>query len=163
LRSMVRHSNSTGSDPAFRPSSSLHGSEPVLSTIQCMITRKPPRVGGSKYCVQNKRFVNRQDVFVTEDGKLQNVIVYVHSGYEGRSYTAPTEPVLLDQQHCVYVPHVFTIMTNQKVTVRNSDDTFHNVPAMPMTNPVVNLAQPMMGMQNTVTFAYREMPFRIGC
>ena len=124
---------------------------------------KPVRVGGSRYCVVNKRFISRQDVLVTDDGKLQNVIVYVRSGHEGRSYSAPSEPVLLDQQHCVYVPHVFTIMTDQKLKVRNSDDTFHNVHAMPMGNSVVNLAQPMMGMENTVTFAHHEMPFRIGC
>jgi hypothetical protein len=123
----------------------------------------PPRVGGSKYCVQNKRFVNRQDVLLTEDGKLQNVIVFVRSGYEGRSYTTPTEPMFLDQQHCVYGPHVFTIMTNQKLTVRNSDDTFHNVHAMPAANPVVSLAQPTIGMENTITFPHRETPFRIGC
>jgi plastocyanin len=124
---------------------------------------KPVRVGGSRYCVMNKQFISSQDELVTNDGKLQNVMVYVHSGYESRSYTAPSEPVLLDQQRCVYVPHVFTIMTNQKLTIRNSDDTFHNVHAMPTANQVVNLAQPMMGMENTVTFAHPETHFRIGC
>ena len=54
-------------------------------------------------------------------------------------------------------------MTNQKLTVRNSDNTFHNVHAMPIANPVVNWAQPNMGMENVVTFVHPEMPFQIGC
>ena len=43
---------------------------------------KPVRVGGSRYCVVNTRFISSQDVLVTDDGKLQNVIVYVRSGHE---------------------------------------------------------------------------------
>ena len=115
------------------------------------------------FCVRNAKGMRSQEVLVTADGKLQNVIVYVRSGHQGRSYSAPTEPVLLDQQRCVYTPHVFTIMTNQKLRIRNSDDTFHNVRGKTEVNSPFNIGQPVIGAENTEIFTRPEIPARIGC
>ena len=123
----------------------------------------PLQPGGSRFCVVNARGLTEQDVLVTKDGKLRNVIVYVKSGFEGRTYSTPDKPIVLDQQKCVYVPHVFTVMTDQKVQVRNSDPTFHNVHSMAQVNSGFNFAQTDQGMENTVTFGKAEMPIRIGC
>jgi len=130
------------------------GAPPVMAEL---------KAGGSRYCVQNARGLTEQDVLVTKDGKLRNVIVYVKSGFEGRTYPTPAEPVVLDQQKCVYVPHVMTIMTNQKLKVRNSDPTFHNVHAIAKANMGFNIAQADKDAENTVAFDHAEMPIRIGC
>ncbi|HET9131284.1 MAG TPA: hypothetical protein VFO86_10070 [Terriglobia bacterium] len=123
----------------------------------------PLKAGGSRFCVMNARNLSEEDVLVTKDGKLRNVIVYVKSGFEGKTYSAPDQPAVLDQQKCVYVPHVLTIMTKQKLSVRNSDATFHNVHGMPQSNKVFNFAQTDKGAENTVTFDHAEMPFPAGC
>jgi plastocyanin len=160
----------TGSEPAS--SSAAPAYDPATATARVFgsikLEGKPPvmaalQPGGSRYCVMNARGMTEQDVLVTKDGKLRNVIVYVRSGFEGRTYTAPDEPRVLDQQRCLYVPHVFTIMTNQKLTVRNSDSTFHNVHAVAQTNSGFNFAQTVKGSENQVKFDHAEMPFRIGC
>jgi plastocyanin len=123
----------------------------------------PIHAGGSLYCVQNARGLVDEKVSLTSDGKLRNVIIYVKSGQEGRTYEAPSEAVVLDQQKCAYVPHVLTMMTNQKLSVRNSDPTFHNVHGASQTNPAFNIAQADKGAENTLTFEKAEAPFHIGC
>jgi hypothetical protein len=107
--------------------------------------------------------IKNEEVLVTPDGKLQNVIVYVRSGHEGRSYRPPVEPVLLDQQGCVYLPHVFTLMTNQELKIRNSENTFHNVRAQTNANAPFNIGQPVESTVNTQTFTKPEIPIHIGC
>jgi len=123
----------------------------------------PLRAGGSAYCVRNARELVDEAVSLTSDKKLRNVIVYVRQGQEGRTYEAPSETVVLDQQKCVYVPHVLTVMTNQKLSVRNSDPTFHNVHGTSHANPGFNIAQAEKGAENVLTFTKAEAPFRIGC
>jgi len=155
--------DSASSEVAYNPSSAtgrvfgsikFDGTPPVMA---------PLKAGGSQYCVVNARDLTEQDALVTKDGKLRNVIVYVKSGFEGKTYPTPGEPVVLDQQKCVYIPHVLTLMTNQKLKVRNSDPTFHNVHAVAQVNPGFNFAQTDKGLENTVSFDKAEMPIRIGC
>jgi hypothetical protein len=54
-------------------------------------------------------------------------------------------------------------MVGQKLTVKNSDDTFHNVHGMPQANPGFNIGQPVIGAANTLTFSQPEAPFKVGC
>jgi plastocyanin len=123
----------------------------------------PIHAGGSAYCVRNARGLVDEEVSLTSDKKLRNVIIYVKSGQEGRTYETPSEAVVLDQQKCAYVPHVLTVMTNQKLSVRNSDPTFHNVHGASQANPGFNFAQTDKGAENTLTFPKAEAPFHIGC
>jgi plastocyanin len=123
----------------------------------------PIHAGGSAYCVRNARGLVDEAVSLTSDKKLRNVIVYVKSGQEGRTYEVPSEAVVLDQQKCTYIPRVLTVMTNQKLSVRNSDPTFHNVHGASQANPGFNIAQADKGAENTLTFAKAEAPFHIGC
>jgi Carboxypeptidase regulatory-like domain len=106
-----------------------------------------------------------EQTLVTDDGKLENVFVYVNSGHEGVSYPVPTMPVLLDQHNCHYVPHAFTMMAGQPLLIRNSDPTTHNIHATPKLNMVINFAQPRQGLESTETFALAEYmpPIPIQC
>jgi|SRR6185295_15214222 len=149
--------------PAYDPSTAtarvfgsikFEGAPPVM---------EPIRAGGSAYCVRNGRGIVDEGVSITSDKKLRNVIVYVRSGQEGRSYETPAMPVVLDQQKCVYVPHVLTLMVNQKLMVRNSDPTFHNVHGLSQANPPFNFAQTEKGAENALSFDHPEPPFHIGC
>jgi len=64
-------------------------------------------------------------VIVTK-GKLRDVVVRIKNG-SGGTHTAPADPVFIDQQDCMYTPRVVGIVAGQKLKVRNSDNTFHNV------------------------------------
>jgi plastocyanin len=102
------------------------------------------------------------EMVVAEGGKLANVFVYVKEGVSG-NYPAPAEKKILDQQGCTYHPHVSGIMTGQTLVVRNSDETLHNVHAMPTKNEEFNQGQPFPGMELEKEFTTPEVMVRFKC
>lgn len=97
-----------------------------------------------------------------KDGGLANVLVYVKSTVSG-SYPAPAEPVLLDQNGCNYAPHVIVLQVGQKLKIRNSDDTLHNIHPRPTVNQEFNVGQPKKGMETERSFDKTEIMFPVGC
>ena len=98
---------------------------------------------------------------VADGGGLANVFVYVKSGLTG-SYPAPSESVMLDQHGCQYSPHVSGIQVGQMLVIRNSDNTLHNVHAMPELNDEFNQGQPFVDMEIEKSFDKAEVmvPFK---
>ena len=66
------------------------------------------------------------EAIVVTKGKLRDVLVRIKNG-TGGTHTAPAATALLDQKDCMYTPRVVGIVAGQKLAVRNSDSTFHNV------------------------------------
>ena len=75
------------------------------------------------YCAKTERLTD--DVVVTK-GKLKDVLVRVKNGSLPAPAAAPP-PALIDQKDCTYAPRVVGLVVGQKLQVRNSDGTFHNV------------------------------------
>jgi hypothetical protein len=67
------------------------------------------------------------------DGGLADVFVYIREGLEGKKFDPPTEPAVLDQVDCEYVPYIMGAQIGQKIVVKNSDPLFHNVHPTPRT------------------------------
>ncbi|HLL53192.1 MAG TPA: DUF2012 domain-containing protein [Myxococcaceae bacterium] len=85
-----------------------------------------------------KKQFNDETVLVT-GGKLQNVVVRLKDAPAGQ---APVEPVVIDQVDCMYRPRVQAAVVGQKVMVKNSDGTLHNVHTYAGTKTLFNKAQP---------------------
>ncbi|HUS31890.1 MAG TPA: DUF2012 domain-containing protein [Kofleriaceae bacterium] len=66
------------------------------------------------------------EAVVVTKGKLRDVLVRIKNGSGGK-HDAPAATVLIDQKDCMYSPRVVGIVAGQKLQVRNSDNTFHNV------------------------------------
>ncbi len=77
------------------------------------------------FCAKQPATANADDVVVTK-GKLAGVLVRIKNGDAG-TFTAPATPAVIDQVGCMYAPHVIGIQAGQKIAVRNSDGTTHNV------------------------------------
>lgn len=98
---------------------------------------------------------------VGKDNGLANVFVYVKEG--AAKTPAPSQPVVLDQNGCMYHPYVFGAVVGQKIIIRNSDPLLHNVHGTPKVNKEFNFAQPVKGQENAVTFDKPEVFVRIKC
>ena len=87
---------------------------------------------------------------VGKDSGLANVFVYISKGLEGKTFTAPTNAVELNQVGCNYNPYVFGVMVGQPVIIKNSDPVLHNVHALPKVdgNSEFNFAQVSQGDTN---------------
>jgi len=145
----------------------------VLSTATATISGKisfegvpplnsPLQMSTDPYCLQHSADYPTLETVKVSDGGLENVIIYVSSGLlPGVTYTTPTTPIELDQLNCHYIPHVLTMMTQQRLTIRTSDMTLHNVHAWSEKNPQFNIGQPVKNMVSVTTFAYPEMPLVI--
>lgn len=78
-----------------------------------------------------------------EKGELANVIVYIKAEDPAAlGGEAPSEPAVLDQQGCMYEPHVLTMTVGQDLAVKNSDAFLHNVHSLAVENPAFNFGQP---------------------
>jgi len=94
-------------------------------------------------CVQKHggKPVFAEDGMVNDDGTLPNVFVYVKAGAEKLTFAPPADAVTLDQDGCMYKPHVLGLMAGQVLKIVSSDDTTHNIHPMPQNNREWNMSQ----------------------
>jgi hypothetical protein len=104
-----------------------------------------------------------ETVVVNKNGTLRNVFVYVKSGLEGKSFAVPDEAVTLDQDGCLYKPHVLGIQARQNLKVVTSDDTTHNIHPLPKTNREWNISQPPKADPITQNFSRPEVSIPVKC
>ena len=100
---------------------------------------------------------------VVRNGKVGSVFVYVKSGLPANAtYTAPSEPVTIDQEGCIYTPRVFGAMVGQTIAIENSDPVLHNIKAVPKENRGFNISQPRP-MTTNRSFNRREVMIPLEC
>ncbi len=98
-----------------------------------------------------------EDAIVGKSGEIKNVFVWIKNGLSKADYPTPP-PAKLDQNGCIYTPHVIGVMVNQKLEISNSDDTNHNIHPMPRINREWNESQPPKGDVKVKTFDKEETP-----
>lgn len=103
-----------------------------------------------------------EDILIGANGAVENAVVYVSGGLEGRTFQPPAEPVVLEQKGCTYKPHVVALQANQKINVVNSDSTTHNIHPSPNNNREWNMTQPP-GVPLEQTFAREEIAIPVKC
>jgi len=126
-------SGSVRADPARRPAPApapVTATGGVTGGIKGTVTfegeapdRKTLVRDTDPYCARTARLAD--DVVVTK-GKLRDVLVRIKNG-SGGTHAAPPAPVVIDQRECMYSPRVVGLVAGQKLALRNSDGTFHNV------------------------------------
>ena len=126
-------------------------------------------IAGNSFCKQCYAGgeMPRQETIVLgkngDDDTLQNVLVYVSKGLEGKTFDPPKEPAVLDQAGCVYTPHVVAVMAGQTLEIRNSDATLHNVMSSPRVNPPFNFGMPVKDQKNERVFKGAEFKMNLKC
>ena len=99
------------------------------------------------------------------EGELKNVFVYVKEGLGDKKFAAPEKVATIDQNGCVYKPHILGVQVGQKIEILNSDGTLHNVHAMPKKKNNVAFNEAMPGARKKVTkkFDEAEIMVRVKC
>lgn len=97
------------------------------------------------------------------DGKLAGALVYIKSGLEGRAFTFPTEPVVINQRGCLYEPRISALRVGQPLQFLNSDPEAHNVRGRPTTVDAWNFMMSRPRSTRTLFFDQPEIGIRVGC
>jgi plastocyanin len=115
-------------------------------------------------CVQKHSSpVVAEDGGVNDNGTLPNAFIYVKAGAEKYTFAPPADPVILDQDGCMYKPHVLGIMAGQTLKIVSSDATTHNIHPMPKDNREWNMSQAPGAAPIEQKFARPEIMVPVKC
>ena len=124
--------------------------------------RTPVRMNDD--CTDERVETALSEDMIVNDGALQNVFVYVSAGLpEGYSYATPAEPVVMDQEGCMYAPRVMGMQTGQTIRIENSDPFQHNVHPVPEENRGFNESTPGVGDYLEKSFLVPEVMISVKC
>jgi plastocyanin len=113
---------------------------------------------------KHKEPVPNQMLELGSGNTMGNILVRVTGGLPaGKTYPPPKDPVVMDQNGCMYQPHVFVIQQGQTLKVLNSDGILHNVHALPKVNAQFNMAMPPSRKEAEHVFDKPEDVFHIKC
>jgi hypothetical protein len=129
------------------------GEAPVMKAIDMSANPICARHGGS---------AQSEEVIVNGNKTLKNVFVWIKAGVPAGAWPAPPAP-RLDQDGCVYRPHVFGVMAGQNFEITNNDGTNHNIHPMPKINQEWNESQPPKGANKVKSFAREEVMIPMKC
>ena len=110
--------------------------------------------------------LNPEALVIGAEGGLKDCVVFIKK-LPGRRYNAkdmvsyghPAE-VVINQQGCQYVPHVFTLHKDQEVVIKNSDPFLHNV-SIPKLK--VNLSMPNIQEVRKKKFFKKQEVYACAC
>ncbi len=102
-----------------------------------------------------------ESLIVDAQGGIQNAVVYLKG--DSIKATVPTEPAVLDQKGCQYVPHVIAMVVGQKLVARNEDPFLHNVHTLPEDSEPTNVAQPNIDPGTTLKPIKSSEVFPVKC
>lgn len=96
----------------------------------------PLKVGADPICA--KAHAMDEQVLV-RDGRIGNVVVRITNGAPA---PAPSRPIEVNQEGCIYRPRIQAAVSGQTLLVRTSDPILHNVHGYFGTSTAFNQAQP---------------------
>lgn len=111
----------------------------------------------------HKEPVYDETVQVGRKGALVNAFVYIKTGFEGRKFEPPADPVVIDQHGCGFVPRVIGMQTGQALKAVNSDPVTHNIHPRAKVNREWNQNQPEGAEPAVRKFAFPEVMIRVKC
>lgn len=134
----------------------------------------PPQVAPlvvtkDEFCIQTKP--KNEAVVVGEGGALVNAVVFLRVPRGKKIEAHPdfastlSEPIVLDNKGCAFVPHVAIVRVGQPFVIKNSDPApvSHNTNAKLTQNAAFNVIIPV-GEERKMTFSKAEnLPMPVAC
>lgn len=98
-----------------------------------------------------------------DNGSLQNVVVFLQGDFSAYSFPPTNSPVNVNQEGCVYSPHVVAVMTGDPLEVANADSVTHNINAISQSRQGWNETQLPGSAPIVRRFAREEIPITVKC
>ncbi|HTO99404.1 MAG TPA: carboxypeptidase regulatory-like domain-containing protein [Myxococcales bacterium] len=127
----------------------LNGLAPKLANL--------PVTRDMKVCGNNKP---DESLIVSKDNGIKNAVIWLPDVKLPPDFKPPKEK--LDQQQCLFVPHVLATPVGSQVDVVNSDKALHNVRAQAGEEKLFNYAMPIPG-HVVPTRLKKEGMFKVSC
>ena len=125
--------------------------------------QRPMRMDADPKCAEkHSGTVLDQTFMIGDGGAFANVFLVITEGLEGKSFDTPSQPVVMDQNGCIYTPRIMGVQVGQQFKVKNSDGLLHNVHSLSKDNPPFNRAMPASVTEADYSFDKTER-FRIKC
>jgi plastocyanin len=128
-------------------------------------TARPINMSAEPYCAKaHSTPIVPPEVVTGEKGSLANVVVFVKDGLSADyTFDTPKGAATLDQKGCMYEPHVVAMMAGQIISVKNDDQTTHNIHPTPKDNREWNQSQPPGAAPIDQSFARAELAIPVKC
>lgn len=121
------------------------------------------RMGAEPHCEhKHSGAIYSQAVVVNDNSTLKNAFVWVKGGMEKYKFPVPSEPARLDQEGCLYSPHVLGVQAGQDIQITNSDEVTHNIHPVPQQNREWNISQ-SSGQELSRSFPRSEIMVPVKC
>jgi plastocyanin len=148
---------------ALAAGSSITGTVTFAGTVPAKLATIP--MDADPVCAKKHATPVQSEKLVLGSGNtMGNILVWVSKGLPaGKTYPAPSTPVTLDQNGCMYAPHVQGIMVGQTYHILNSDGVLHNIHALPKINSQFNKPMPATMKETSTKFDKAEDVFQIKC
>ncbi len=82
-----------------------------------------------------------ESLLVSENGGIQNMVVSLLKIPKGLPVETGDEPIQIDQQRCIFIPHVLLVPAGVEFEALNSDPVSHNFHAIGAHNKEINIMQ----------------------
>ena len=82
-----------------------------------------------------------ESLLITEKGGIQNVVVSLLRIPKGLPVEIGDKPIQIDQQKCIFIPHVLLVPAGAEFLVLNSDPVLHSFHTMGAHNKELNIIQ----------------------
>jgi plastocyanin len=122
-----------------------------------------PRISRGAFAECNKTLPRDKAVLVSADGAVAEAFVWVKEGLPDGDYPIPSDPVVVDQRGCEFLPRVAGVRAGQLVAFRNDDQTLHNVHGLGSGSNRFNFGMPVTGMEVKRQLTEPQVMVTIGC
>jgi plastocyanin len=131
------------------------GTAPTMKTLDMSATPACTKAhpGGAK----------SEEVVINDNKTVKYAFVWIKSGLPDKQWQVPTTAVHLDQNGCMYSPHVIGVMAGQNIEVKNSDPTNHNIHPQPTSNNDWNESQAPGSEPKMKSFPRQEVMVPVKC
>ncbi|GIW99889.1 MAG: methylamine utilization protein [Pirellulaceae bacterium] len=130
----------------------------------------PPRekIDGSKDPFCGELEILSEKLVIGPDKGIKNLALYLDvrrtdAEIPESALKAPPATVELDNNRCVFVPHVLKVRPGQTIRVKNSDGTGHNANFSFFNNQSVNFLIPAGGSKDLEVTAEEPAPIPVDC